>query len=301
MSTEGYFCFSVGGQVLAVEGAEADVLVRYEAFVKFATEGIPRWRVCFGRSVEVPSGQATLLSSFVYEEIKSRCLFHLDGDDYFFSMLPNDGGVPLVVMRHRRGTMFVESTSVKDHNALRFSLWFAVCMLVTPSMLTFIHSSTVVHRGKAVLFLGESGTGKSTHSRLWLRNIEDVHLLNDDSPMIEVRDIDKTDSIRDSVWVHGSSWSGKTPCYEPRSFPIAAIVRLSQAPHNTIRRLSTPQAFAAIQPSLPPAMVQDEYYADKIMDILSAVISNVPVYHLECLPDADAARICRQTVFSSNG
>ena len=51
-----------------------------------------------------------------------------------------------------------------------------------------IHSSCIVYRDKAVLFLGESGTGKSTHTRLWRENIPEAVLLNDDSPMIRVED-----------------------------------------------------------------------------------------------------------------
>lgn len=285
--------FSLGGHIVAVEGEGAGFFAGDKAFVRFAIVGQePQWRVRYGCQVEEPGDNAVLLSSFVYEETHSRCEFHVQGNDYFYSMFSSIDGKRLLTMRHSRGTSLVESTLVENNDMLRFSLWFAVGMLVTPSLLTFVHSSTIVYRGLAVLFLGESGTGKSTHSRLWLKNIEGAHLLNDDSPLIEVR--------QSSIMVHGSPWSGKTPCYVPRSFPLAAIVRLSQAPHNAIRRLSIPHALGALQPSLPPALVQDDYYADCVMDIASAAISSVPAYHLECLPDADAARLSCETIFPSS-
>lgn len=280
---------SIGGHVVSVDGKEAAYFAQSGAFARFVTnEAEAEWQVHYGMQVDAQPVDALLLSSFVYEEIGSRCLFYNSGDDYYFTMLPNSGGQPLAVMRYRRDSSIVESSSVGDPNALRFSLWFAISMLVTPSQLTFVHSSTIVYKGHAVLFLGESGTGKSTHTRLWLNNIEGAHLLNDDSPLIQVNN---------SILVYGSPWSGKTPCYIPRHYPLAAIVRLSQAPHNAIRRLSIPQAFAALQPSLPPALVQDEYYADLIVDIISRTISNVPVYHLECLPNAHAARLSFETIF----
>ena len=154
---------------------------------------------------------------------------------------------------------------------------------------TFVHSSVIVHKGGAVLFLGESGTGKSTHTRLWLKNIPDAHLLNDDSPILTIEE--------GRPWVYGSPWSGKTPCYVARRFPLKALVRLSQAPQNAMRRLSVPEAFAALQPSLPPALMQDERYADLLIDVVSDVISVAPAYHLSCLPDADAAQLSCKTIF----
>lgn len=51
-----------------------------------------------------------------------------------------------------------------------------------------IHASAVVSDGKAYLFLGKSGTGKSTHARLWLKNIPGSHLLNDDNPAVRLID-----------------------------------------------------------------------------------------------------------------
>ena len=291
MNTDPSLKLSLGGHIVAVEGPEAVDFALQESFRRFAADGEPQWTVRFGCPLEAIPASSTLLSSFVFEEINSRCNFSVRGDYYYYSMFSASGDKTLLVMRHRRGSSLVESTSVDEPDALRFSLWFAVGMLTTPSLLTFIHSSTVVHRGYAFLFLGESGTGKSTHSRLWLNNIPDTHLLNDDSPLIEVRPGSKR------AVVHGSPWSGKTPCFVPRTFPIAAIVRLSQAPHNAIRRLSTPEAFAALQPSLPPALVQDDYYSDKIVDIISEMITVVPFFHLECLPDADAARVCYNAVF----
>lgn len=306
MDNKQTFCLSLGGCTVGVEGDEASFFATNEAFVRFASNADPLWRVVFGCDVVVPEGRAKMLNSFVFEDIKSRCRFYVDGDVYYFTMLSEADDSFLAVMSHRRGSATVESTPIPDRNALRFAMWFAVGLLTTPSLLTFVHSSTIVHQGKAVLFLGESGTGKSTHTRLWLNHIDDAHLLNDDSPMIRlvkssINEEGTAAQASNRVVVYGSPWSGKTPCFVPRTFPVAAIVRLSQAPYNAIHRLSTTRAFAAIQPSLPPALSQDDYYTDCMMDIISGLISSVPFYHLECLPDADAARLSCNTIFPANG
>ena len=139
------------------------------------------------------------------------------------------------------------------------------------------------------MFLGESGTGKSTHTRLWRENIAGATLLNDDSPFVGVSD--------GRIVAYGSPWSGKTPCYKNESYPIRAIVRLSQAPNNQMRRLRSLQAIGALLPSLPPAFAFDEGLEDGVMNVLSAVVSKVPVYHLECLPNSEAAQLSHDTIF----
>ena len=149
----------------------------------------------------------------------------------------------------------------------------------------------VVHAGRAVLFLGESGTGKSTHTRLWREEIPGARLLNDDSPIVRI--------VAGVPTAFGSPWSGKTPCYRNESYPIAAFVRLKQAPHNRIDRLPVIQAIGALLPSCPPAFAYDAALQDNICNTLSQLLARVPVYQLECLPDAAAAQLSFRTTLSA--
>ncbi len=172
---------------------------------------------------------------------------------------------------------------------LRFACWIAYGVAAAPLGTVAIHTSTICYQGKAVLFLGESGTGKSTHTRLWREIIEGAVLLNDDSPILRI--------IDGKPWVYGSPWSGKTPCYKNESYPLAACVRLSQAPFNKIERLNIAQGYGALHPSCPPCFAYDDALYDSISGTLSNLLSNVPVYHLSCLPDAAAAHLSCETIF----
>ncbi|MFR7603666.1 MAG: hypothetical protein ACLUYV_08260 [Alistipes shahii] len=172
----------------------------------------------------------------------------------------------------------------------RFGVWILFNIAALPLGAVAFHSSVIRYRGRGVLFLGESGTGKSTHTRLWREHIPGAELLNDDSPIIRATDSE--------ALVHGSPWSGKTPCYRNESCPIAAVVRLSQAPHNRIRRLRLIESIGALLPSAPPAFARDERLSDDTCGLLSRLIAQVPVYHLECLPDAAAAQLACRTVFN---
>lgn len=152
-----------------------------------------------------------------------------------------------------------------------------------------MHASVIAHNGKGYLFLGKSGTGKSTHTSLWLKNIEDCHLLNDDNPVVHV------DSNSKQVTVYGSPWSGKTPCYRNEHMPVGGFVRLEQAPQNEISLENVVRAFAALLPSCS-CLKQDKDIYKGIVATVTEVASLAPVFHLKCLPDKEAAELCRRTV-----
>ncbi len=161
-------------------------------------------------------------------------------------------------------------------------LIFALSVAAADRGMLLIHASTIVHCGCAAMFLGESGTGKSTHSRMWLENIPGTTLLNDDAPAVRVQD--------GKAIVYGTPWSGKTPCYRDEAMPLAAMVRIRRAPYNKLTRLGTLHAFGATLPSCLPTLQQNDGLLSPVCDTLSALLAAVPVYTMECLPDADAAR-----------
>ncbi len=149
------------------------------------------------------------------------------------------------------------------------------------------HSSVVVHEGKAYLFLGKSGTGKSTHTSLWVKHIPGSRLLNDDNPVVRI--------LPDGVSVFGSPWSGKTPCYINESYPVGGIVRLWQAPHNQIERLRPAASFAAIMPTVSTLPCSDGI-TQGVRVAITKVVEQVPIYRLDCLPDEAAAQLSFTTL-----
>ena len=146
-----------------------------------------------------------------------------------------------------------------------------------------VHAAVVSCGGKGYLFLGPSGTGKSTHAQLWIKHIGGTELVNDDNPV-----------VRDGV-VYGSPWSGKTPCYRNVSYPIGGIVMLSQAPYNKIRRLSGIEAYVDLAESVG-GKIWDSRIAEGLHQAENKLASTIPMWHLECLPDEEAARLCHDTI-----
>jgi hypothetical protein len=147
-----------------------------------------------------------------------------------------------------------------------------------------VHASVVEHAGAGYAFLGKSGTGKSTHSALWIRYIANCSLLNDDNPSIRIE-------ADGRVTIYGTPWSGKTPCYQQRGVPLRGIVRLEQAPHNRFRRMEGTGALITLLPSCFSMRWNKGLYA-KLCDELEYLVGQVPVGYLECMPDKAAAMLC---------
>ena len=206
---------------------------------------------------------------------------------YLFVMTPPDSA-PLSLWKEE-GSNVVKFNGQLMPRLVRFALWIAYGLVTMAHRTVAVHTSVIQYKGRTVLFLGESGTGKSTHTRLWRENIEGAVLLNDDSPILRI--------IDGKPWMYGSPWSGKTPCYKQESYPLAACVRLSQAPYNKIQRLSIPQAYAALHPSCPPDFAYDDTLYDCISETIGEVLAQIPLYHLACLPNAEAAQLSCKTVF----
>lgn len=150
-----------------------------------------------------------------------------------------------------------------------------------------IHASCVLYQGHAYPFTAKSGTGKSTHTSLWLKHIEGAELLNDDNPVIRIVDGQPV--------VYGSPWSGKTPCYRNRWAPLGALTQIERASTNYTERLPVVQAFAVLLPACS-SMKWDEELYDRLCNIITVIIQTTPVYTMHCLPDQEAAEVCHQTI-----
>jgi hypothetical protein len=179
-----------------------------------------------------------------------------------------------------------------DPNYFRFAVDNAAMLVYafrTVAMKTLLfHSSVTVRNGVGYMFLGHSGTGKSTHSRQWLQAFDDAWLLNDDNPAVRI-------FADGSVRVYGTPWSGKTPCYRQTKAPLGAITRIDRALENTIERHSPVQAFASILPACS-SMKWDAVIYNNLMDTLTKIIATTPIYTLHCLPDEEAAVLCHHTI-----
>ena len=170
------------------------------------------------------------------------------------------------------------------NNALMISFAYSGCF----HNMVLMHASVTVCDDRGYLFLGKSGTGKSTHTEQWLKYIPGTHRLNDDNPVVRV--------LPDGTpMVYGTPWSGKTPCYRNLGFPVGAFVRLQQDPENIIVKENNIGAFASVLSSCS-SMIWDKPTYDNICDIATKIITRRPSFFLRCRPDEEAAKVCHAAV-----
>lgn len=162
-------------------------------------------------------------------------------------------------------------------------LMIAFTLAATPLKTVKLHASVIEREGKAVLFLGSSGTGKSTHTRLWEQHIPGSRLLNDDEPVVRIMD-------NGSVRVYGSPWSGSTPCYRNISAQAVAFVRLYQHHENKLTQIKGVTAFTALFQSAA-ILCSDEQHRESLFGNVAALTERVPFYRLDCRPDREAVML----------
>lgn len=191
-----------------------------------------------------------------------------------------------------RGVLHIASDCHDMHFCIDNALMLMFAFRTAPLMTLEMHAAVVVRETKGeelgYLFLGHSGTGKSTHARQWLQAFPNAWLLNDDNPILRVMD-------NGEVRVYGSPWSGKTPCYKNACVRVGSIIKLSQAPFNELQVLTLPQAYAYILSSASGLKI-DRQMADQLYNSIKHIITHVKCYHLNCLPNTDAAQVCYRGV-----
>ena len=151
-----------------------------------------------------------------------------------------------------------------------------------------IHASCIKYGDYGFPFTAKSGTGKSTHTALWMKHIEGAELLNDDNPIIRILDDGQP-------YIYGSPWSGKTPCYRNQKARLGAITLIERDIRNWTERQGPVQAFATLLPACS-SMKWDSTIYNLICDAITRIIETTPIYTMHCLPDADAARVCHQAL-----
>lgn len=145
-----------------------------------------------------------------------------------------------------------------------------------------LHASAVVVDGYAYLFSAGSGTGKSTHTQLWLDQFGDrAFVLNDDKPALR---------LEEGTWyAYGTPWSGKYDISANVRVPVAGICMLHRAEKNKIQVFSGAKAvFSLLEQTLRPA---DPALRDKLMVLLDRLITMVPLWQMGCNMAPEAALV----------
>lgn len=141
------------------------------------------------------------------------------------------------------------------------------------------HGAVVAVNGAGYLFTAKSGTGKTTHIKLWEKNIENCCIINGDKPLIKIEN--------GCIMAFGTPWCGKEGYGINAGVPLKALCVLGRGADNHISEISALEAF--------PMLYQQAHHMEqvdsmeKIMQLLGQMADNVSLYRLRCNMEDEAA------------
>ena len=166
-------------------------------------------------------------------------------------------------------------------------LYRSLCLRLPEYDAFLIHGAVVELDGAAYLFCAPSGTGKTTHIRLWLEQFGPrAQVINGDKPVLRF--------IDGVLCACGTPWQGKEHMGENIMRPVQGICFLEQSPENRIRALSASEVTRRIFRQL--LLPQEEEELDRYWALLEKMLDTVPFYLLECNRDPEAARLSYETM-----
>lgn len=144
------------------------------------------------------------------------------------------------------------------------------------------HGSVIAVDGQGYLFTAKSGTGKSTHTRLWREYLgEKAVMVNDDKPLISVRD--------NGIIVYGTPYNGKHHLGCNMSVPLKAVCIITRGDKNSIVRIDKAEVYAMLlQQVYRP---QDPVQMAKTLKLVDKLAASVELYKLACNMDIEAAEV----------
>lgn len=277
--------YIVGGHPFTVNNMEGDISQLLPTMEPFKADSIGEalFTVTIDNSI-IPSWQGKKVGTFpcpsatfeVYQkESGAYQILILEGNTPC-AFIETDNEYKNIIVTTRGSA---EQRGFGANNAMM--LTYTIC--TAPHNTLLVHSSVVENGGKAYMFLGKSGQGKSTHSDMWVKYINGSTLINDDNPVIRIAE-DGTPIV------YGSPWSGKRPIYKNVQYPIGGFAAIEQEKENSIKQEAIPVAFGILLSSMS-TMKFDKRIHMQICGTISKILSKIPVHTLSCRADEEAAQV----------
>lgn len=164
------------------------------------------------------------------------------------------------------------SAGFSDGYIENICLYRSICQKLPTLRRMLLHAAVLQYDNNAYAFLGRSGTGKSTHTGLWLKHIDGVKIVNGDKPILECTE--------NGFIAYGTPWMGKEGLGENTSAPLKGLCFLEQAKENSIVRLTSGETAARLFSQI--LFPQDRENAEMALELADRLVCGVPAYLLKC-------------------
>lgn len=153
----------------------------------------------------------------------------------------------------------------------------------------FLHAAVIAVDGECYAFSAKSGTGKSTHIELWMKEFGDrAVVVNGDKPILYVKD--------DAVYAYGTPWSGKEGYDADIKRPLKAICFIHRGTENEIHAISTAEVLRELfdQLMLPKGLEEIEQF----LSLVDKMVRIIPFYSMQCKIDSAAVKMAYEAMRS---
>lgn len=150
-----------------------------------------------------------------------------------------------------------------------------------------LHSASILYKGKAWLFSGPSGRGKSTHTAIWGKKYN-VPIINGD-----VNIIAKTSN--GELFILNSPWCGTSNCFSTEDYPLGGIILLHQSAKNRVVEIKTDEKILGILNRLTSPL-WTENQLDVNLENVSEIVKITSICNLFCNIQDDAAETIKQWI-----
>lgn len=238
----------------------------------------------FGKTVEftVELAGIPILMRSCSDIIKERMHEYITDKDPLTVVSPTDEDIESAQKDFDR-LAFAQNLPAEKYSRVGLE-YFVMHLQIADKLLPFdvllLHGSAICMDGEVYIFIAPSGTGKSTHTRLWREQFGDrCYMINDDKPLIRFEG--------DNVRVYGSPWCGKHNLGRNTSAPLKAIIQLTRGAENHIERVSKDKAFYSImrQGYFPKGNTEKS----KALSLQKKLAEKIAFYNLACNMEPDAA------------
>ena len=164
------------------------------------------------------------------------------------------------------------SSGYSDGYIENICLYRAICRKLPKLNRMLLHAAILEYDGGGYAFLGRSGTGKSTHTGLWLKHVNGSKIVNGDKPILEYKG--------GEFIAYGTPWMGKEGLGYNTGVPLKGLCFLEQAKENAVKKLTPAEAASRV--FLQILFPQDEKNAALTLELTDKLVSEIPCYLLKC-------------------
>ncbi|MCI9079331.1 MAG: PqqD family protein [Lachnospiraceae bacterium] len=251
---------------------------QYQQYIHFY-KGKPRWYI--NGNVLVRNGTLSIIETGAEGAYGNSYIFTFPEEYGIYEMrVSKDGSA---------ADIYCTPSLTAEHASHIFhALRFAFLITAQQHEMFVIHSASILYKGKAWLFSGCSGTGKSTHTALW-NKLYNTPVLNGDLNIISIKE--------NFPITYGLPWCGTSGIFTTEAYPLGGIIFLRQAAANNVITLSNyDKALSLIQRLVSPSW--DAMLLQKNLDFAERIIHKIPVYRLDCTKEPEAAYTIKKTIDS---